>query len=429
MRVIIILFFWTFPFLPFILFLKGGGFMQTLRQDAQAIIDKALADVLPDAAVRRALAQFHAPEGRLVLIAAGKAAWQMAHAASAALGEEVTGGAVITKYGHSHGPIGSLEIYEAGHPVPDDNSYRATARALALVSGLRAEDTVLFLLSGGGSALFESPLVPADEMADITRQLEMNTLRKRLSAVKGGRFAERCFPAKVFSIVLSDILGDPLDMIASGPACPDSSTCAQALAIVKKYSLRLSDRALALLTRETPKTLSNIETHITGSVRQLCASAEAAARRLGYTPVVLTSCLRCTARDAGSFLASIAQSHQDCTSSLAFIAGGETVVQLTGAGLGGRNQELALAAAQEIAGCKDTAVFSFGSDGTDGPTDAAGGYCDGGTRAALAAKSISIPDVLRQNDSYHALQACGGLIVTGPTGTNVNDLSVLLIRR
>ena len=437
MRVIIILFFWTFPFLPFILFLKGGGFMQTLRQDAQAIIDKALADALPDAAVRRALAQFHAPEGRLVLIAAGKAAWQMAHAASAALGEEVTGGAVITKYGHSQGPIGSLEIYEAGHPVPDNNSCRATDRALALVSGLRAEDTVLFLLSGGGSALFESPLVPADEMADITRQLlacgadivEMNTLRKRLSAVKGGRFAERCLPAKVFSIVLSDILGDPLDMIASGPACPDSSTCAQALAIVKKYSLRLSDRALALLAQETPKTLSNIETHITGSVRQLCASAEAAARSLGYTPVVLTSCLRCTARDAGSFLASIAQSHQDCTSSLAFIAGGETVVQLTGAGLGGRNQELALAAAQEIAGCKDTAVFSFGSDGTDGPTDAAGGYCDGRTRAALAAKSISIPDVLRQNDSYHALQACGGLIVTGPTGTNVNDLSVLLIRR
>ena len=411
--------------------------MQTLRQDAQAIIDKALADALPDAAVRRALAQFHAPEGRLVLIAAGKAAWQMAHAASAALGEAVTGGAVITKYGHSQGPIGSLEIYEAGHPVPDNNSYRATARALALVGGLRAEDTVLFLLSGGGSALFESPLVPLEELTDITKQLlacgadivEMNTLRKRLSAVKGGRFAERCLPAKVFSIVLSDILGDPLDMIASGPACPDSSTCAQALAIVKKYSLRLSDRALALLTRETPKTLSNIETHITGSVRQLCASAEAAARRLGYTPVVLTSCLRCTARDAGSFLASIAQSHQDCTSSLAFIAGGETVVQLTGAGLGGRNQELALAAAQEIAGCKDTAVFSFGSDGTDGPTDSAGGYCDGGTRAALAAKSISIPDVLRQNDSYHALQACGGLIVTGPTGTNVNDLSVLLIRR
>lgn len=411
--------------------------MQTLRQDAQAILDRALADALPDSAVRRALERFQAPAGRLILIAAGKAAWQMAHAAYAALGAQVSGGAVITKYGHSQGPIGPLEIFEAGHPVPDDNSYRATARALELVSGLHAEDTVLFLLSGGGSALFESPLVPADEMADITRQLlacgadivEMNTLRKRLSAVKGGRFAERCLPAKVFSIVLSDILGDPLDMIASGPAYPDSSTCAQALAIVKKYDLHLSARALALLAQETPKTLSNIETHITGSVRQLCSSAEETARSLGYTPVVLTNCLRCTARDAGSFLASIAQSHQESTSSLAFIAGGETVVQLTGSGLGGRNQELALAAAQEIAGLKDTAVFSFGSDGTDGPTDAAGGYCDGETRAALAAKGISIPDVLQQNDSYHALQACGGLILTGPTGTNVNDLSVLLIRR
>ena len=333
--------------------------------------------------------------------------------------------------------LGALELFEAGHPVPDENSYRATSRALELVSGLSERDTVLFLLSGGGSALFESPLVPAEEMADVTKQLlacgadivEMNTLRKRLSAVKGGRFAERCLPAKVFSIVLSDILGDPLDMIASGPAYPDSSTCAQALEVVRKYGLRLSDRALELLAQETPKTLTNVETHITGSVRQLCASAEQTARALGYTPVILTASLRCTARDAGSFLASIAQCHQDSKASLAYIAGGETVVHLTGHGLGGRNQEIALSAAQEIAGLRDTAVFSFGSDGTDGPTDAAGGYCDGDTCAALAAKGISIPDVLQDNDAYHALQACGGLILTGPTGTNVNDLSVLLIRR
>ena len=223
--------------------------MQTLRQDAQAIIDKALADALPDSAVRRALEQFQKPEGRLVLIAAGKAAWQMAKAAYDVLGTAITSGAVITKYDHVKGPIGALELFEAGHPVPDENSYRATSRALELVSGLSERDTVLFLLSGGGSALFESPLVPAEEMADVTKQLlacgadivEMNTLRKRLSAVKGGRFAERCLPAKVFSIVLSDILGDPLDMIASGPAYPDSSTCAQALEVVRKYGLRLSD--------------------------------------------------------------------------------------------------------------------------------------------------------------------------------------------
>ncbi len=315
--------------------------MQTLRQDAQAIIDKALADALPDSAVRRALEQFQKPEGRLVLIAAGKAAWQMAKAAYDVLGTAITSGAVITKYDHVKGPIGALELFEAGHPVPDENSYRATSRALELVSGLSERDTVLFLLSGGGSALFESPLVPAEEMADVTKQLlacgadivEMNTLRKRLSAVKGGRFAERCLPAKVFSIVLSDILGDPLDMIASGPAYPDSSTCAQALEVVRKYGLRLSESALELLAQETPKTLTNVETHITGSVRQLCASAEQTARALGYTPVILTASLRCTARDAGSFLASIAQCHQDSKTSLAYIAGGETVVHLTGHGL------------------------------------------------------------------------------------------------
>lgn len=322
--------------------------------------------------------------------------------------------------------------------MPDENSYRATSRALELVSGLSERDTVLFLLSGGGSALFESPLVPAEEMADVTKQLlacgadivEMNTLRKRLSAVKGGRFAERCLPAKVFSIVLSDILGDPLDMIASGPAYPDSSTCAQALEVVRKYGLRLSERALELSGAGDARRRSRTSRPTSPAASaQLCASAEQTARALGYTPVILTASLRCTARDAGSFLASIAQCHQDSKASLAYIAGGETVVHLTGHGLGGRNQEIALSAAQEIAGLRDTAVFSFGSDGTDGPTDAAGGYCDGDTCAALAAKGISIPDVLQDNDAYHALQACGGLILTGPTGTNVNDLSVLLIRR
>ena len=411
--------------------------MQTLRQDAPSIIRSALQDAQPDAAVRRALARFRAPAGRIVLIAAGKAAWQMASAACGVLGSAVSGGVVITKYGHSRGALGALEVYEAGHPVPDEASFRATARALALTDDLTAEDTVLFLLSGGGSALFESPRIAPDALAAVTQQLlacgadivEMNTVRKRLSAVKGGRFAAHCMPAHVFSIVLSDILGDPLDMIASGPACPDSSTCQQALAVVQKYGLQLPPQALELLQQETPKALPNAEAHITGSVRQLCASAERTARELGYTPMLLTDHLCCTARDAGSFLASIARTHQSSRTSLAFLAGGETVVRVTGRGLGGRNQELALAAAQEIAGLRETAVFSVGSDGTDGPTDAAGGYCDGETCARLAARGISIPAVLRENDAYHALAACGGLIMTGPTGTNVNDLSVLLIRR
>ena len=409
-----------------------------MNQDAKHILDAALRDALPGAAVGQALDQIvFQPGGRLILVAAGKAAWEMARAAHERLGGRIDAGVVVTKYDYSRGPLGSLEIYEAGHPVPDENSYRATARALEVVSGLTEADSVLFLLSGGGSALFEQPLIPADELADITRQLlacgadivEMNTIRKRLSAVKGGRFAQHCAPAKVFSIVLSDIIGDPLDMIASGPAYPDSSTCADARRIAEQYGLRLSPEASQCLERETPKVLDNVETLITGSVRELCAAASAACRELGYEPVLLTDSLDCEAREAGAFLAAVARAHQDTERSLAFLAGGETVVHLTGSGLGGRNQELALSAAAGIAGLEDTAVFSLGSDGTDGPTDAAGGFVDGGTKERLARQGVRIFEVLKNNDAYHALAACGGLLHTGATGTNVNDVAVLLIRR
>ena len=198
---------------------------ETLRRDADAIIRASLNAVLPDEAVRRALKNFRPQGGRVLLVAAGKAAWQMAHAAVKFLGR-VDGGVVVTKYGHVKGTIPGVDCCEAGHPVPDENGFAATRKALELVQGLTAEDTVLFLLSGGGSALFEKPLIPGAELQQITGQLlasgadivEMNTIRKRLSGVKGGRFAQSCAPAQVFSIVLSDILGDPLDMIASCPA-------------------------------------------------------------------------------------------------------------------------------------------------------------------------------------------------------------------
>lgn len=303
------------------------------------------------------------------------------------------------------------------------------------MSGLTAQDTVLFLLSGGGSALFEKPLIPPADLDRLTHELlasgadivEMNTVRKRFSAVKGGRFAALCAPARVFSVVLSDIIGDPLDMIASGPAYPDSSTEEQARAVAEKYGLTLTEEMRALLAVETPKSLDNVETHITGSVRQLCLAAQEECRALGYTPVVLTASLSCTAREAGAFLANIAQYHHGGGRKLAFLAGGETVVQLTGGGLGGRNQELALAAAPGIAGLSGAAVFSLGSDGTDGPTDAAGGYVDGSTAQALGEQGVDIFAVLKDNDSYHALEKTGGLIKTGPTGTNVNDIAAVLI--
>lgn len=247
----------------------------SLRSDANTIIERSIQAVLPDEAVRRALSgrKF---SGRVLLVAAGKAAWQMASAAAAQLGDGLSAGVVVTKYDHVKGDIPHCTCYEAGHPVPDENSFAATQAALDMVKDAGEGDTVLFLLSGGGSALFEKPLVSGEELQNITGQLlacgadivEMNTLRKRLSAVKGGRFAQLCAPAKVFAVVLSDILGDPLDMIASGPACPDSSTCAQALAVVEKYHLTLSDAAMECLKQETPKQLDNVETQITGA----CAS-------------------------------------------------------------------------------------------------------------------------------------------------------------
>ncbi len=405
-----------------------------LRENAQKIITAALDAAMPDTAVRAALKEMDAPQGKLILVAAGKAGWQMAKAAVDQLGSRIDGGVVVTKYDHSKGPLGNLAIYEAGHPVPDGNSFRATQAAIDAVSGLTEQDTVLFLLSGGGSALFEKPLIPEADLNRLTKELlscgadivEMNTIRKRLSAVKGGRFAQLCAPAKVFAIVLSDILGDPLDMIASGPAYPDSSTCEDAIRIARKYQLTLTEQMAELLTRETPKELSNVETHITGSVRQLCIAAKKACEELGYETTILTDRLSCTARDAGVFLGNIAGCHAGSGKKLAFLAGGETVVRLTGKGLGGRNQELALAGADYIAGL-NAALFSLGSDGTDGPTDAAGGYVDGTTRDLLKAQGITISDVLQDNDSYHALEKCGGLIKTGATGTNVNDISVLLL--
>lgn len=406
----------------------------SLRKDAETIIADSIREVQPDSAVIRALKEMTLT-GKIKLVAAGKAAWQMAKAASNYLGEQLEQGIVITKYGHVRGELPRIRCCEAGHPVPDEGSFDAARKALALTENLTKDDTVLFLLSGGGSALFELPLIPAEELQDVTRQLlacgadivEINTLRKRLSAVKGGRFAQHCAPAKVFSIILSDILGDPPDMIASGPTCPDSSTCADAMEIVRRYDLSLNEETRRLLTVETPKTLANARWMITGSVRELCDAAARSCRKLGYEPFFLTDRLCCQAREAGSVMASILRTHAGDGKKLAFLAGGETVVRLTGSGKGGRNQELALAAAEGISGLSNAALFSVGSDGTDGPTDAAGGFVDGATRQRLLEEGIHIDQVLLNNDAYHALQRTDGLIFTGPTGTNVNDVTVGLV--
>lgn len=405
-----------------------------LRKISDNIINAAINAVLPDEAVKRALSgkEF---SGKVILVATGKAAWQMAKAAEDYLGDKIDKGVVVTKYDHVKGDINRCVCIEAGHPVPDENSFKGTQEAIDAVSNLSANDTVLFLISGGGSALFEKPLIPGEELQDITNQLlacgadivEINTVRKRLSAVKGGKFAKICEPAQVYAIVLSDILGDPLDMIASGPACPDTSTCEDANKIIAKYNIRLSDKAKELMNIETPKQLDNVTTQINGSVRQLCSAVEKECVKYGYEPIMLTDQLCCQAKEAGSFLASIAKTHINSGRKMAFIAGGETVVNLTGHGKGGRNQEIALAASSAISGLSNVAVFSVGSDGTDGPTDAAGGYVDSDTHMELKKLGIDEYEVLKENDAYHALEKVGGLIKTGPTGTNVNDVAVVLI--
>ena len=418
--------------------MKTGDNRMGIIEDAKAIISDAIRAVQPDVAVREALRDLD--EGPVYLVAIGKAAWKMAEAACETLGERIRAGIVVTKYGHAVAPLPGIEIVEAGHPVPDEMSVLGARRAMALVQGLSPGDHVLFLVSGGGSALFELPLpgIALADIAFITEQLlacgadigEINTIRKHLSAVKGGRFAERCAPAKVFSLVLSDVLGDSLDSIASGPAYPDSTTSFDALGIAEKYQLILPPHALETLRTETPKSLENVETRVIGNVTRLCAQAADTSRSLGFQPLILTTTLNCEAREAGAFLAAIAReirrSAHPIQAPCAIILGGETVVHLKGNGRGGRNQELALAAGIGLQGVCGALVFSVGSDGTDGPTDAAGGIVTGDFLHQCAKKGLSAEESLENNDAYSILGALGSLIMTGPTGTNVNDLTVLL---
>lgn len=405
-----------------------------LRMDAERIARAAIEAVKPDEAVRRALKNTVLSE-RVYLVAVGKAAWQMAAAAVRAMEHPLQGGIVITKYGHSMGELGGIRIFEAGHPVPDENSYRATEAVLELTAELTEGDTVLFLLSGGGSALFEKPLVKPELLQQVTEILlrdgaqitEINTIRKRLSGVKGGRFAAHCAPAKIEAVILSDVLGDPVDVIASGPAAADSATTAEAKRIARRYGLDKNPEVARLLEVETPKAVPNVRTQIIGSVRQLCTAAEKVAKELGYECVFLSDCLSGEAADTGREMAQELKQYAGSGRRIALLAGGETVVHVKGTGLGGRNQEMALAAAQMLEGIPGAALISVGSDGTDGPTDAAGGYADTDTAAQLREKGMDVRVFLDNNDAYHALGAIGNLIFTGPTGTNVNDLTVGLI--
>ena len=418
--------------------------LNPLRQDAHKIIEVSIEAVLPDAAVKSALKDKDFNKA-VTVIAIGKAAWRMAQASCSVLGDQIRQGLIVTKYGHSQGALPNFEIVEAGHPIPDENSVLGAEKALEMVSITDPkEDLILFLVSGGGSALFELPQPGLNlrEIMDITDQLlsrganisEMNTVRKHLSRVKGGRFAEACGQTELFAVVLSDVIGDPLEVIASGPAFADSSTSAEAFNVLDKFNITYSDQVKAAIDRETPKSLPFSESIITGSVAKFCDAAAAACEALGYLPIILSTEMTGEASELGQTLASLAReallgkgSPYKLRPPCAIILGGETVVHLSGKGKGGRNQETALAAAFGIQDLDHVVIFSVGSDGTDGPTDAAGGIVDGHTLERIRSAGLNPCELLAENDSYHALQVSGDLIMTGPTGTNVNDLMVVLI--
>ena len=396
--------------------------------EAVEICRKAIDSCLPEEGVRKALKQI-APEGNIILVAVGKAAFSMAKAAVEEL--EVKEGILISKYGHIPYPLENIECLEAGHPLSDENTLKATQKAIDLVKDLSEEDTVLFLLSGGASALFEAPLIPLEELIRLNEEMlkkglnitEINTVRKRLSKVKGGRFADLCAPAKVCGILLSDVLSDRIDVIGSGPTVKDDSTTEEALKIIERYGLDLSEKALDIIRRSKAGKAENAENHVIGSVTILCRSAAKEAKERGYEPYIWNDQLDLDCEEAAEELYS---QINEIRGRKALIAGGEMTVKVKGNGLGGRCQQLAFLLSKKIAGRNDVRIVCIGSDGTDGPTDAAGAYIDGNTYEKMKEAGIDYDAILDDSDTYHALDRIGALIRTGATGTNVNDLILVL---
>ena len=391
--------------------------------------------------------------GRVRLVGAGKAVYAMARGVIAALGGRVRDGALVAKHleEHNGGLPPEVRVFQGNHPVPGPGSV-AGARALAaFLSQGREDDLVICLISGGGSALMTMPdSLELPDLQELTRLLlacgaaigEINTLRKHLDRIKGGGLARLASPARVVTLVLSDVIGNPLDVIASGPTVADSSTYEQALAILEKYDLlqRAPARVIQTLRQgargELPETLKeddpilkNVHNLIVGSNIQAAQAALAQARADGFETLLLTTYLQGEARQAGDFLAAvlkqIAASGHPLARPACLVAGGETTVTLRGRGSGGRNQELALAAVLPLDGLEGVALVTLGTDGEDGPTEAAGALVTGQTAARARALGIDPSGYLNDNDSYHFFQQLGGLLLTGPTGTNVNDLVFL----
>jgi glycerate 2-kinase len=402
-----------------------------LRAHALTIFHAALQAADPRAVCRDwAANQFQAPPGRVFVVGAGKASAAMAQGLEEVLGTRITSGLINVKYGHT-APLQRVELNECAHPVPDENGVAGARRIAAIAQNAGADDLLICLISGGASALLTYPAADLTlaEKQEVTRELlacganihEMNTVRKHLSGIKGGQLAAMAQPARVVALILSDVVGDNLDVIGSGPTAPDSSTMSDALAVLAKYGIPTpAKRAL----HETPKT-SAAENIVIGSNRQALAAAAGKARELGLNTLLLASTIEGETRDVARMHASIAREIRNTGNPVpppaCIISGGETTVTLRGSGKGGRNQEFALAAAIDVAGMRDTIILSAGTDGTDGPTDAAGAISTGSTADETA------PAFLNNNDSYNYFASRDGLIFTGPTNTNVMDIHVVLV--
>jgi len=434
----------------------------TRRQQAAEIFQAAIRSMDPCGLVQEhagRIARLYRAENsqKLYLVSFGKAAFPMAKALTDAVGGILSRGVLITKDGHvpEAGLSEKMAVHEAAHPVPDIRGVLATEKIMALLKEADRETLVVCLISGGGSALLVAPHAGIDlrEKQDVTQLLlkagadigEINTVRKHLSRIKGGRLAELAYPARVVSLILSDVIGDPLDVIASGPTAPDETTFQDALAVLDRYHLkdRLPAKVIAILTRgalgeipETPKAnnpiFDKVENIVIGSNKEALQVAAREARLRGYSAVILSSGLKGEAREAGRWLAGQAieahrASGQTVQRKICLIAGGETTVTVTGKGLGGRNTELALAFAREIKDMEGITLLSAGTDGTDGPTNAAGAIVDGGTLSRGEASGLDVEACMADNDSYHFLEKTHDLLITGPTRTNVMDLQIILI--
>lgn len=439
--------------------------LDQLRDDAVAIFQAGLKAVDPINAVNRHLhfrdhtleiqgRTYHLPDyDGVYVIGMGKASAAMAQPIEELLGDRLTAGIINVKYGHAV-PLDAIKVNEAGHPVPDEAGLRGTKQIIQLLQQTGENDLVICLLSGGGSALLPGPAegITLEDKQQVTKRLlhcgatihEINAVRKHISQVKGGRLARLASPSTLISLILSDVIGDHLDSIASGPTVPDESTFSDCLRILEMYNIKQRIPALVMEhlekgargeIEETPKpgdpAFRRTQNVIIGSNILAVQAAKQKAQELGYQSLILSTFIEGETKDVAKVHAAIAKeilsSGQPIERPACIISGGETTVTIRGQGLGGRNQEFALAAAIEISGLKEVVILSGGTDGTDGPTDAAGAMADGTTLHRARERGLEAERYLRENDSYHFFQPLGDLLITGPTYTNVMDLRLVLV--